>query len=61
MIAPASMRIPRKKNGIVYRVGNEARFVITTSTSDIMATMISPNAAPFISIVDIVKGKKTAA
>ena len=54
------MRIPRKKKGIVYFVGNAARFVITTIVSETIAPNISPNEAPLCRITAMVKGKNIA-
>lgn len=59
MIAISS-RIPSKKKGIVYFVGNDARFVTTTSASAAIAPTIKPNKAPFINTTAIVIGKKKA-
>ena len=57
---PASMRMPRKKNGIVYLVDRAARFVITTRASDTIAAMINEKDAPCTRTAAIVSGKKTA-
>jgi len=54
------MAIATRKKGIVYLVGIAAKLETTTSTSEHIAAMIRPNAAPFHNTAAIVSGKNTA-
>jgi hypothetical protein len=54
-----SIKIPRKKRGIVYLVGKAARLLMTTTARDPMAATISPKEAPFNNTRAIVR-KKTS-
>lgn len=52
-----SMRIARKKKGIVYFVGRAAKFVTTTIAKATNAPMMSPKEPPLIMMMYMVSGK----